>query len=447
MQEGSAAAAKAAAAKAAAGAAASPPTSARSAGSAGFPWARSSLPGAAFAWGPQCEDDCEIMGACRSNSAPGLISSSWLWEPWRERSSGLANTLASTLGSVPLKAPTPTFFCPVCMENVPVARRASLEACSMESHATCQDCLRTYLDLRIKEGRVDDLRCPCASTSAAEGACGATASREELRQLLTENMFEKYERFSLMRANPQLRACPSCHRLRAPDMKDGATVAEMHCVECDVYFCYYHSNAHPRGLEACAEYERACVRQQLLDAGMYGARSCPRCSAMTQKVSGCNHMTCRCGADWCWVCRRPLSNVGWHYNPANPNGCMQFQDELTNRREGILMVICKIVSLPAMLCSLVFLICFAACMAITVLVPIAFCFKDVGCKVWIWIAICIVGLPFLLFCFAWGIVGVAIWLTMLPCGVGEVHLQFFVGVPLMTNLALCEGIIGPRHAS
>eukprot|EP00927_Polykrikos_kofoidii_P002885 TRINITY_DN11153_c1_g1_i1.p1 TRINITY_DN11153_c1_g1~~TRINITY_DN11153_c1_g1_i1.p1 ORF type:complete len:550 (-),score=55.40 TRINITY_DN11153_c1_g1_i1:91-1740(-) len=402
---------------------------------------RANTLGVPVAWGLENDEFSDFTGS-RSRSAPDLVYSSWQWAPWREHPlpSGLANTLMSTLGSVPFKAPTPTFFCPICLENVTVAKRATLDACCWDTHATCQDCLRTYLELRVNEGRVDDLRCPCSSN---EGACGAAATRDELKQLLAASTFEKFERFSLMRSNPQLRACPLCQRLRAPEMKDDAMGSEVYCSDCDIYFCYYHSNAHARGPEACAEYERSIVRQQLLDAGMYGAKACPRCGAMTQKASGCNHMTCRCSADWCWVCRRQLSNVGWHYNPANPNGCMQFQDELTNRREGILMVICKIISLPAMLCSLVFLIAFATCMAVTFFVPLVFCFREFGCKVWIWIAASIVGVPFLLFCIAWGVLGVAFWLAMVPCGAGEVHLQFFVGVPLMTNLAICVGILGP----
>ncbi|KAJ3283393.1 hypothetical protein HK104_010406 [Borealophlyctis nickersoniae] len=29
---------------------------------------------------------------------------------------------------------------------------------------------------------------------------------------------------------------------------------------------------------------------------------CPRCKVTTEKISGCDHITCPCGAHWCWVC-------------------------------------------------------------------------------------------------------------------------------------------------
>ena len=31
-------------------------------------------------------------------------------------------------------------------------------------------------------------------------------------------------------------------------------------------------------------------------------RECPKCGVMTEKSYGCGHMSCRCGAHWCWFC-------------------------------------------------------------------------------------------------------------------------------------------------
>ena len=38
------------------------------------------------------------------------------------------------------------------------------------------------------------------------------------------------------------------------------------------------------------------------------SRMCPGCSMWVERTSGCNHMTCRCGTEWCYVCETPWSN-------------------------------------------------------------------------------------------------------------------------------------------
>jgi len=417
-----------------------------------------------------CDLDCVLTPRCedawRSTSEPGILVSSRSWATIRRSSwerpllpAAVAQTFAATLSSVPIKAPTQTFLCRICLENVPVASRTVMAECGVEAHSTCLDCLKTYLELRISEGRVEELCCPCAyvpSTSSeaapedeevgssSNRGCGAFVTEAELRRWFSSDLIEKHQRFSQMQADPRLRACPKCQRLCSPEVReDGGIVAELRCKDCSMTFCYYHSSAHEPGPEACAEYERKCVREQLLDAGLFGAKPCPRCGALTQKAQGCNHMTCKCKANWCWVCGRQLDNVGWHYNPANPNGCMQFQDQLTTWREGKLMVVCKLLSIPAMLASVALLIFFLLCLAVFSFIPMCFCFKELGFKVWMVLAATIAGTPFALFSIVWGLIGIIFWVLLIPCGVGEVHLQFLLGVPIMTTLAICEGVIGP----
>lgn len=35
-------------------------------------------------------------------------------------------------------------------------------------------------------------------------------------------------------------------------------------------------------------------------------KACPSCNVEIEKDGGCDHMSCRCGADWCWICRKLL---------------------------------------------------------------------------------------------------------------------------------------------
>ncbi|KAK7632059.1 hypothetical protein IWX47DRAFT_760576, partial [Phyllosticta citricarpa] len=48
--------------------------------------------------------------------------------------------------------------------------------------------------------------------------------------------------------------------------------------------------------------EDADVKALLLTAQQRGWQRCYRCENMVEKRSGCNHMTCTCGAQFCYVC-------------------------------------------------------------------------------------------------------------------------------------------------
>jgi len=126
---------------------------------------------------------------------------------------------------------------------------------------------------------------------------------------------------------------------------------------------------------------------------------------------------------------------------------MQFQEELGSRRDARLMVLCKILSFPAVIVAVAFVIVFILLLICTCCVPVCTCFKDLGFKVWVGFSAVIVGLPFVIFSLVWALVGLIFWCLLLPCGVGEVHLQFLLGVPFMTALAVGEGIIGPERAA
>jgi len=68
----------------------------------------------------------------------------------------------------------------------------------------------------------------------------------------------------------------------------------------------------------CSTYGRKAVSASEDDyiaiADAVDARACPGCTMRTSRVSGCNHMTCSCGFEWCFVCetRWNLSHYSCH---------------------------------------------------------------------------------------------------------------------------------------
>merc|ERR1712048_265050 len=83
----------------------------------------------------------------------------------------------------------------------------------------------------------------------------------------------------------------------------------------DMYYgwcrsCFKIAEAVPRECAAEAPVLRdfeceACKAKRLLqseEAIVKASKACPKCKTVTVKISGCNHITCPCGAHWCWQC-------------------------------------------------------------------------------------------------------------------------------------------------
>merc|ERR1712048_227053 len=217
--------------------------------------------------------------------------------------------------------PSPTFQCPLCCEDVSEENRVVLAQCCSVHHGCCRTCMRRYISGLVADGRVESIRCPVKET------CGSVVQSFELLHLTDDETFSKYERFRRMHVDPSLRQCPKCDVLCQPSRDvEGGIILEMQCRQCLAEFCYHHSNAHAG--QSCEAYRRRLDEDEqhalALDTE---TKPCPGCGILTDKISGCNHMTCpRCGTEWCWICGDGIEDVGTHFSADNPKGSKQFQD-------------------------------------------------------------------------------------------------------------------------
>mmetsp|Transcript_47475 Transcript_47475/g.136491 ORF Transcript_47475/g.136491 Transcript_47475/m.136491 type:complete len:252 (+) Transcript_47475:3-758(+) len=248
-----------------------------------------------------------------------------------------------------------------------------------------------------------------------------------------------------MQQDRTLRQCPACGLLCKPDMDGQEVLAEMRCSECAAQFCFYHSNAHAG--RPCDEYRREIAKEERMMArtALQGARPCPSCGIATDKASGCNHMTCSaCQADWCWVCGRALDSVGWHYSPANPSGCQQFQDDEDVDSQSRMMRCLKVSMAPVaivsyVLCGLCILVIPVwVILAVITLFPLLCC--GLSLRDLVHCGVGMAFLPFCLFQLAWLVVAVLLSLFLCPCGSGWRTLQFLIFVPFTSVIALAEGV-------
>ncbi|CAM9440821.1 E3 ubiquitin-protein ligase RNF14 isoform X1 [Lampetra fluviatilis] len=232
------------------------------------------------------------------------------------------------------------FNCHICLCEKLGSSCVNLSGCE---HVYCRDCLSAYFQLQIQEGNVHSLTCP-------EPKCQTAATPSQVRELVGEELFSRYDRLLLQSSLDLMADVVYCPRMSCQTpvlLEPNKTMG--HCPQCKFAFCNVCRHAY-HGISACIiksenlgnivkEYNNADAASRVFLEQRYGkhtikraieevhskdwlaqnAKACPRCCTHIQKVDGCNKMTCTsCQLYFCWICLKELSraNPYGHFNEA-----------------------------------------------------------------------------------------------------------------------------------
>ncbi|KAG7234242.1 hypothetical protein INR49_005467 [Caranx melampygus] len=227
------------------------------------------------------------------------------------------------------------FCCGICF----VEKLGSCCLCFKEcQHVYCKACMTEYFQIQIRDGNVQCLNCP-------EPKCTSLATPLQVKQLVDEELFARYDRL-LLQSTLDLMAdvvyCPrqSCGTavMVEPDTTMGI------CSACQYAFCTLCKLGY-HGVSNCkipAE-ELRTLRDEYLSATdegkkfmeqRFGKRVIQKaveesfsrdwlnenCKSCPAKVDGCNKMTCTsCKQYFCWLCLGLLSRVNPYSHFNNPH--------------------------------------------------------------------------------------------------------------------------------
>ena len=107
------------------------------------------------------------------------------------------------------------------------------------------------------------------------------------------------------------------------DIHQCQTCKNVYCVKCSAVFDL--NEIHDHTLITCVDYVKL---QSHLRVTKYV--KCPKCNIKIGKIDGCNHMTCRCKAEFCFVCGVELDRYTkqTHFtNDPNSSSCQQFDSQ------------------------------------------------------------------------------------------------------------------------
>lgn len=187
--------------------------------------------------------------------------------------------------------------CPVCLGKLVEDNYWSLYECG---HCFHSECLSTYLRTELTK-RKFPIKCPFVG-------CKDDVSTDDVSEHLSEEEMGKYWEFTLGNYIDshldELTWCPT------PDCKYAfifdKNESQFLCPKCSKEYCMncrcdYHTNM------TCAEYRKnsefnADDEKFLNFVNGNKFKQCPQCKFWVEKNQGCDHMTCRCGFQFCYKC-------------------------------------------------------------------------------------------------------------------------------------------------
>lgn len=186
--------------------------------------------------------------------------------------------------------------CPVCCEGI---QHHSLCILSC-GHCICKACLNGFWKEKIL-AKSFPLVCPLEE-------CARETEQKEIEEYLFKMLKEKYSEFTFQKyVDKNVKTTswcpsPSCKAVFACD--EGLT--EYRCPACGGRFCLACKCEMHEG-ETCEDYQRLMgmsEEDRLFMKFAKGAKfkQCPSCKFWVEKAEGCDHMTCRCSYEFCYIC-------------------------------------------------------------------------------------------------------------------------------------------------
>lgn len=220
--------------------------------------------------------------------------------------------------------------CVICLDDKPMDLFFSIEGCK---HRYCFSCMKQHMEVKLLQGMVP--KCP------HEG-CEFELKIESCEIFMTPKLIE------MMKQRLKEASIPVTDKIYCPYPKCSALMSKTEllrlprfghesgartCCKCHGEFCMncrvpWHKNM------SCAEYKRRnpipLVEESKLKnlAARNLWRQCIKCKHMIELATGCYHMTCRCGYEFCYTC-----GAEWKDKKATCNCPLWHEDNILDSDE------------------------------------------------------------------------------------------------------------------
>lgn len=194
--------------------------------------------------------------------------------------------------------------CVICCNDVAASDMVSCSA-ARHRHRFCGGCVKRFVEEEMGQGRFT-FRCP-------EIECPGSIQERDLRTLLApavmDRVMQRQQQEEIVSAGLEdLESCPFCDfKVIMPNRYDRVFLCQNPaCMKDSCRLCK-EVNHIPRSCkEVLAEKQkdvRTTLENRMAEAMI---RECVKCKKRFILETGCNKMTCACGAIMCYLCKKPI---------------------------------------------------------------------------------------------------------------------------------------------
>ncbi|KAL8029842.1 hypothetical protein ABFX02_14G249500 [Erythranthe guttata] len=209
---------------------------------------------------------------------------------------------------------TSTETCVICLEDANIEQIFSIDVCM---HRYCFSCMKQHVEVKLLHGILPTCPHEGCTTELKIDSCS-----KFLTPRLVEIMSMRIKEASIPVTEKVYCPYPKCSALMSKRevleySKSSLMGAEISgarkCLKCNGRFCIdckvpWHQNL------TCFDYKRRNPHPHIEEAKLKNLaatnlwRQCVKCNHMIELATGCYHMTCRCGYEFCYTCGAEWKN-------------------------------------------------------------------------------------------------------------------------------------------
>jgi hypothetical protein len=227
------------------------------------------------------------------------------------------------------------WVCSICRDDdIAVENRWGIPSCG---HEFCRECWPLAVGAMLRDARASG-SLASRSSQCPHPDCTENITGRHIQEVAPELMpvYEKRVLDSFVAAHSTtMRWCPGpeCGRVAVrsrPQLFDTNIGLLTHCDHCRTSFCFDCGNpphvgrpclgseatingmSRPPAAATAAATVDMVMQQRFvheIESNRMNVRNCPHCGIHIEKTGGCNHMTCKCGHHFCWLCQSDWTSV------------------------------------------------------------------------------------------------------------------------------------------